>query len=65
MLRLPITEASAKIRTGPPIDDEEDYAMPIWAGVVPLRLVAQAPVADARLHPEAPAAPAYRGPGRG
>lgn len=65
VLRLPISEASAKIRSGPPIDDEEDYAMPIWAGVVPLRLVAQAPVADARLHPRAPAPPSYRGPGRG
>lgn len=36
VLRLPITEASAKIRTGPPGDDEEDYDLPIWAGVVPL-----------------------------
>ncbi|HEX7421527.1 MAG TPA: pyridoxamine 5'-phosphate oxidase family protein, partial [Thermoanaerobaculia bacterium] len=36
VLALPITEASAKIRTGPPIDDEEDYALPIWAGVLPL-----------------------------
>jgi uncharacterized protein len=38
VLRLPITEASAKIRTGGPIDDEEDYELPVWAGVVPLRL---------------------------
>ncbi len=35
-------EASAKIRTGPPLDDEEDYAMPVWAGVVPLKLELQA-----------------------
>jgi uncharacterized protein len=40
VLRLPITEASAKIRTGGPIDDEEDYELPVWAGVVPLRLAA-------------------------
>jgi hypothetical protein len=65
VLRLPIAEASAKIRSGPPIDDEEDYALPIWAGVLPLRLMAQAAVADPRLHPQAPAPPAYAGPGRG
>lgn len=39
VLRMTIDEASAKIRTGPPIDDEEDYALPIWAGVVNLRTV--------------------------
>ena len=49
VLALPITEASAKIRTGPPIDDEEDYAMGVWAGVLPLKLVPQQPVADERL----------------
>jgi nitroimidazol reductase NimA-like FMN-containing flavoprotein (pyridoxamine 5'-phosphate oxidase superfamily) len=49
VLRLPITEASAKIRTGPPIDDEEDYALPVWAGVLPLELTPLAPVADPRL----------------
>ncbi len=36
VLRLPITEASAKVRTGPPSDDAEDYALPIWAGVLPI-----------------------------
>lgn len=46
---LPISEASAKVRTGPPLDDEEDYALPMWAGIVPLRLTAGAPIADARL----------------
>ena len=46
VLALPIDEASAKIRTGGPIDDKEDYAMPIWAGVLPLRMVAGEPVAD-------------------
>jgi uncharacterized protein len=38
VLALPIEEASAKIRTGGPIDDDEDYALPVWAGVVPMRL---------------------------
>lgn len=49
VLSLPIEEASAKIRTGGPIDDEEDYAMPIWAGVLPMRLTPQEPIADERL----------------
>jgi len=49
VLRLPLTEASAKIRTGPPIDDEEDYALPIWAGVIPLSLVAGEPINDSRM----------------
>ena len=46
VLRLPIVEASAKIRTGPPLDDAEDLGGPCWAGHVPLRLVALAPVPD-------------------
>jgi uncharacterized protein len=49
VLALSLTEASAKIRTGPPVDDEADYALPIWAGELPLRLVADAPVADPRV----------------
>lgn len=49
VLSLPLVEASAKIRTGPPLDDEEDYALPVWAGVIPLRLEAGEPIADARL----------------
>jgi nitroimidazol reductase NimA-like FMN-containing flavoprotein (pyridoxamine 5'-phosphate oxidase superfamily) len=49
VLSLPITEASAKIRTGPPLDDEEDYSLPVWAGVIPLRLTSGDPVADPRL----------------
>ena len=49
VLSLPLVEASAKIRTGPPLDDEEDYAMDVWAGVIPLRLVAGEPVDDPRL----------------
>jgi uncharacterized protein len=46
VLRVPIAEASAKIRTGPPKDDEEDYALPIWAGVLPLALTPSVPVPD-------------------
>jgi len=49
VLALPLAEASAKVRTGPPLDDEEDYELPVWAGVIPLRVVADAPVADPRL----------------
>jgi uncharacterized protein len=48
MLGLLLDEASAKVRTGPPGDDEEDYALPIWAGVIPLRMDVLAPVADDR-----------------
>lgn len=51
VLYMPIEEASAKIRTGGPTDDEADYQLPIWAGIVPLRLVHDAPLADARLVP--------------
>jgi hypothetical protein len=49
VLCLPLTEASAKVRTGPPIDDEEDYLLSMWAGVIPLRLVAGEPIKDPRL----------------
>jgi len=49
VLSMPILEASAKVRTGPPLDDEEDYAMPIWAGVLPLRLETGRPIKDPRL----------------
>jgi uncharacterized protein len=48
ILRLPLTEVSAKVRTGPPEDDAEDYALRVWAGVVPLRLAAEAPIRDER-----------------
>ena len=56
VLRVPIEEFSAKIRQGPAIDDEEDYSFPTWAGVVPLEMVAGAPIDDVRLLPgkEAP-----------
>jgi len=49
VLALPLDEASAKVRTGPPVDDEEDYALPCWAGVIPLTLTAGPPVDDPRL----------------
>jgi len=49
VLYLELMEVSAKVRTGPPIDDEEDYAMPVWAGEIPLRLVAGVPIPDPRL----------------
>lgn len=51
VLRVPIEEFSAKVRTGPPIDDEEDYSFPTWAGVVPLEIKAGAPIPDDRLAP--------------
>lgn len=46
VLRLPIEEFSAKVRQGPPIDDEEDYSFPTWAGVIPLRTLAGEPIKD-------------------
>ncbi len=52
VLRLPLTEASAKVRTGPPGDDEEDYDLPIWAGVVPVRTVYGEPETDPAMRME-------------
>jgi uncharacterized protein len=49
VLGLPIDEASAKIRRGPPLDAEEDYALGCWAGVLPLKLMALPPQSDPRL----------------
>jgi nitroimidazol reductase NimA-like FMN-containing flavoprotein (pyridoxamine 5'-phosphate oxidase superfamily) len=49
VLWLPISEASAKVRTGPPKDQEEDYQLTHWAGVVPIRLVWEEPQPDPRL----------------
>ncbi len=60
MLRVPIEEFSAKVRTGPPVDDEEDYSFPTWAGVVPLEMKAGEPINDERLNP-AREVPAYAG----
>jgi nitroimidazol reductase NimA-like FMN-containing flavoprotein (pyridoxamine 5'-phosphate oxidase superfamily) len=67
VLALPIDEASAKLRVGPPLDDEEDYSLPTWAGVIPLVTEARAPEPDPRLLLDiAPPAYAtgYRRPGR-
>jgi nitroimidazol reductase NimA-like FMN-containing flavoprotein (pyridoxamine 5'-phosphate oxidase superfamily) len=58
VLRMPLLEASAKIRRGPPIDDEADYALPVWAGELPIRLAIGAPISDPRL-PQHLKAPAY------
>lgn len=49
VLEFAIQEASAKVRTGPPVDDEEDYAMDVWAGVLPLRILPGEPLNDPRL----------------
>jgi uncharacterized protein len=54
VLALPLAEASAKIRTGGPIDDEADYALPVWAGVIPLALTAGIPLSDTRLPADIP-----------
>jgi hypothetical protein len=48
VLAMPLTEASAKVRRGPPIDDDEDYALPIWAGVIPVETRVLEPVEDPR-----------------
>ena len=51
VLRMPLMEASAKIRSGPPIDEETDYNLRVWAGELPLSLVAGEPITDPRLLP--------------
>jgi uncharacterized protein len=58
VLSIPIVEASAKLRSGDPLDDEADYALPIWAGQIPIATTTLAPVADARLDAATPL-PAY------
>jgi nitroimidazol reductase NimA-like FMN-containing flavoprotein (pyridoxamine 5'-phosphate oxidase superfamily) len=65
VVAIPIDEASAKVRTGGPLDDEPDYSLPVWAGVVPLRLTAGKPIPDSRLDPAIappPYATGYQGP---
>jgi hypothetical protein len=58
VLALPLTEVTAKVRQGPPLDDEEDYARPVWAGVAPVRMEVGSLKPDARLQPgEAQIAP--------
>jgi nitroimidazol reductase NimA-like FMN-containing flavoprotein (pyridoxamine 5'-phosphate oxidase superfamily) len=55
VLRLPITEFSAKVRIGPPVDDDEDYSFPTWAGVIPLEMTVGASIRDDRCKQELPA----------
>jgi len=55
VLRLPINEFSAKVRVGPPMDEEEDYSFPTWAGVIPLEMTAGAAIPDDRCEQELPA----------
>lgn len=54
VLRLLIEEFSAKVRTGPPIDDEDDYVLPVWAGVIPLKLTSDNPIKDDRVSKHTP-----------
>ena len=54
VLRLPIDEFSAKVRVGPPVDDEEDYAFPTWAGVIPLEITSGQPIRDEGCQQELP-----------
>ncbi len=66
VLAIPIEEVSAKVRVGGPVDDEEDYALPAWAGVIPLRMTAGEPLPDPRLAEGTPVpayVSAYRRPG--
>lgn len=48
MVAIQIDEASAKIRVGPPVDDVEDYGLPVWAGVLPLKETPLIPIRDER-----------------
>jgi hypothetical protein len=57
IVRLPTDECSAKVRTGPPIDDEADLSLGVWAGVLPLNLAWGAPLPDGLLAPSIPAPP--------
>ena len=60
VVALPITEASAKVRSGGPMDDDADYDLPIWAGVVPLGIMPGEPIADERLSANVPVPPTVR-----
>ena len=51
MLAFDLDEASAKVRTGPPVDDDEDYALDVWAGVIPLAIQAGSLQPDPKLTP--------------
>jgi uncharacterized protein len=59
VLALPLTEASAKIRTGPPLDDEEDYGLNVWAGILPIASRPGTPMPDPRLTPGLETPPNY------
>jgi nitroimidazol reductase NimA-like FMN-containing flavoprotein (pyridoxamine 5'-phosphate oxidase superfamily) len=63
VLALPIGEGSAKVRTGGPIDDDDDLDLPVWAGVVPLRLTPGEPQQDPTQPPDLPE-PVVQGRGR-
>jgi nitroimidazol reductase NimA-like FMN-containing flavoprotein (pyridoxamine 5'-phosphate oxidase superfamily) len=52
VLSLPISEASAKVRAGHPLDEEQDYGLPVWAGTLPLMMTPGQPVADEKLPPD-------------
>ncbi len=60
VVSLPVHEASAKVRSGPPVDDTGDLALPHWAGVLPLRLAPGEPVPDPALAPDVPVPDAVR-----
>ena len=60
VLALPLEEVSAKVRTGPPKDDDPDYDLPIWAGVLPVALSPRDPEPDPRLDPSVPLPPHVR-----
>jgi nitroimidazol reductase NimA-like FMN-containing flavoprotein (pyridoxamine 5'-phosphate oxidase superfamily) len=55
VVALKLDEVSAKVRTGPPLDDEADYSLPVWAGVIPIAANLGDPIPDGRLSPQAPA----------
>lgn len=57
VLALEIEAASAKVRQGPPIDEEEDHALPIWAGVIPIVTGLGAPMGDGKTPGEVPPPP--------
>jgi uncharacterized protein len=58
ILKLPLKEISAKVRVGPVEDDADDYALSVWAGIVPLRLIADTPIRDERCDASLPV-PSY------
>jgi nitroimidazol reductase NimA-like FMN-containing flavoprotein (pyridoxamine 5'-phosphate oxidase superfamily) len=49
VLEFSIEEASSKVRSGPPLDDESDYGLPVWAGVLPLEMKSRSPIPDDKL----------------